>query len=59
MVPMEVKGSLLHHLVMLGHKPYLCVVVEDDDSLPRAVMALEVTVTALGTDRPLLSGINS
>lgn len=30
--PHGARGSLLHHLVMLGHKPYLYDVVEDNDS---------------------------
>lgn len=42
--------SLLYPPVLLGHKPYLYVVVEDNDSLLRAVTTLEVMVLALGTD---------
>lgn len=55
------RGSLLYHLVLLDHKPYSCVVTEENknDNLPRAIMALLVTVTALGADGPLLSGVKS
>lgn len=57
--PHGAKGSLLHCPALLGHEPCLYVVVEENDSLPRAVTASEVTVMALGTDSPLLSGTNS